>query len=139
MSVPEDRWYSQDHEWVLVRGQGPHGEGPREESIVRIGITDYAQRQLGDIVFIEFPAISGSVERGDAVGTVESTKSVSEVFAPVAGEVVARNAELDDSPELVNSDPYGEGWMIEIKLTDALVKGSLLDAEGYRALIEEQT
>jgi len=131
--VPDDRRYSEDHEWVL-----PSAQSPREEAIVRIGITDYAQSQLGDIVFVQLPNVGDSVEQGQPVGEVESTKSVSEVFAPVAGEVVARNADLEDSPDLANVDPYGDGWMIEIKLADALAMESLLDAQGYRGLIGEQ-
>lgn len=127
--VPEEPRYSEDHEWVLASGEGT----------VRVGITDYAQKQLGDIVFLELPQVGDSVAQGDAVGTVESTKSVSEVYAPVAGEVVARNDALDDSPELVNLDPYGEGWMLEIKLTDASAMDALLSAADYRMFIAEET
>jgi glycine cleavage system H protein len=127
--VPEEPRYSEDHEWVLASGEGT----------VRVGITDYAQKQLGDIVFLEFPQVGDSVARGDAVGTVESTKSVSEVYAPVAGEVVARNDALDDCPELVNLDPYGEGWMLEIKLTGASAMDALLSAADYRTFIAEET
>lgn len=125
--VPEELRYTPDHEWVLTSAEGT----------VRIGITDFAQTQLGDIVHVELPGVGDSVLTGDAVGEVESTKSVSEVFAPVAGEVMARNDALESSPELVNSDPYGEGWMIEIKLADASAMDSLLSAEDYRILIEE--
>jgi len=125
--VPEELRYSPAHEWVLTTVRGT----------VRVGITDYAQTQLGDIIHVELPLVGDSVALGDPVGEVESTKSVSEVFAPVAGEVVARNGALEDSPELVNSDPYGEGWMIEIKLADASAMDSLMGANDYRKLIED--
>jgi glycine cleavage system H protein len=126
--VPEKLRYSPEHEWVLTSTEGT----------VRVGITDYAQRQLGDIVHVELPLVGDSVMLGDPVGEVESTKSVSEVFSPVAGEVVARNDDLEDNPELVNIDPYGEGWMIEIKLADASAMDSLLGAEDYRLLLDEE-
>jgi glycine cleavage system H protein len=126
--VPEELRYSPAHEWVLTTVKGT----------VRVGITDYAQTQLGDIVHVELGLVGDSVALGDPVGEVESTKSVSEVFAPVAGEVVARNDALEDSPELVNSDPYGEGWMIEIKLADESAMNSLMSAKDYRMLIEEE-
>lgn len=125
--VPEELRYTPEHEWVLASA----------ESTVRIGITDYAQRQLGDVVYVQLPLVGASLASGEPVGEVESTKSVSEVFAPVAGEVVARNDALEDSPELLNSDPYGEGWMIEIKVTETSAMDSLMSAEDYRMLIEE--
>ncbi len=125
--VPEDLRYTPEHEWVLASAEGT----------VRVGVTDYAQTQLGDVVLVQLPQVGDSVAAGDPVGEVESTKSVSEVFAPVAGEVVARNDALEDNPELLNSDPYGEGWMIEIKLAEASVLDSLLDAQDYRMLIDE--
>ncbi|MGQ0716334.1 MAG: glycine cleavage system protein GcvH [Pseudonocardiales bacterium] len=125
--VPEELWYTQEHEWVL----------PSAEGTVRVGITDYAATQLGDVVYVQLPLVGDTVTTGDPVGEVESTKSVSEVFAPVAGEVVACNDALDGNPELVNSDPYGEGWMIEIKLTETSEVDSLLGAEDYRSLIEQ--
>ncbi|MGH3785528.1 MAG: glycine cleavage system protein GcvH [Pseudonocardiaceae bacterium] len=125
--VPDDLRYTPEHEWVL----------PSAEGTLRIGITDYAQTQLGDVVLVQLPPVGDSVAVGDPVGEVESTKSVSEVFAPVAGEVVARNVALEDNPELVNSDPYGEGWMIEIKPAAASAMGTLMDAKDYRMLIDE--
>ncbi|MGH3811868.1 MAG: glycine cleavage system protein GcvH [Pseudonocardiaceae bacterium] len=125
--VPEELRYTPEHEWVL----------PSAEDTVRVGVTDYAATQLGDVVYVRLPLVGDSVTAGDPVGEVESTKSVSDVFAPVTGEVVARNDALEDSPELVNSDPYGEGWMIEIKLTETSEIGSLLGAEDYRSLIEQ--
>lgn len=125
--VPEDLRYTPEHEWVRRTG----------EDTVRIGITHYAQEQMGDVVFVRLPEVGQAVTPGDAVGEVESTKSVSDVFVPLAGEVVASNAELDSSPELVNSDPYGAGWMIEVRLADATSPESLLDSSGYRELIEQ--
>ncbi len=125
--VPEDLQYTPEHEWVQRTG----------EDTVRIGITHYAQEQMGDVVFVRLPEVGQAVTAGEAVGEVESTKSVSDVFVPLAGEVVACNTELDSSPELVNSDPYGAGWMIEIRLADAGSPESLLDSSGYRELIEQ--
>jgi len=125
---PDDLRYSAKHEWVRV------GSGPT----ARVGITDYAQNSLGDIVFVQMPEPGTTVEPGDSIGEVESTKSVSEIFAPLAGTVVARNDVLDATPELVNSDPYGDGWMIEIELTDPAQLDELLDAGGYAAVIGEE-
>jgi glycine cleavage system H protein len=125
--VPEELHYTAQHEWLR---QSEDAQG----SVVRIGITDYAQDALGDVVFVQLPAVGDTVTAGEACGEVESTKSVSEVYAPVAGEVVARNEALDASPELVNSDPYGEGWMFEVRAS-APADG-LLDAATYSALIE---
>jgi glycine cleavage system H protein len=125
--VPEELRYTPQHEWVLADAEGT----------VRIGITDYAQRQLGDVVYVQLPPVGNSVASGESVGEVESTKSVSELFAPVAGEVIACNDDLRDNPGLVNSDPYGGGWMIEVKLAQRSATDSLMGAEGYRMLIEE--
>ncbi len=125
--VPDDLKYTRAHEWVQSTG----------EDTVRVGITHYAQDQLGDVVFVQLPDAGEAVGAGSAVGEVESTKSVSDVYAPVAGEVVARNEKLDSTPELINSDPYGAGWMLEIRVADAASLASLLDADGYRALIEQ--
>jgi glycine cleavage system H protein len=125
--VPDDLRYTAEHEWVLLNDEGT----------VRIGVTDYAQKQLGDVVYIQLPRLGDSVAAGEPVGEIESTKSVSDVFAPLEGEVVARNEALEDSPDLVNSDPYGAGWMIEIKLAQAAAVDSLMIAEEYRALIGE--
>ncbi|MGH3978705.1 MAG: glycine cleavage system protein GcvH [Pseudonocardiaceae bacterium] len=124
--IPEELRYTQEHEWVESTG----------EDTVRVGITDYAQSQLGDVVFVQLPEAGAPVTPGKPVGEVESTKSVSDIFAPLAGQVVARNSDLDGSPELVNSDPYGAGWMVEIRLSDPSELGSLLTAEEYRRLIE---
>jgi glycine cleavage system H protein len=125
--VPDDLKYTDEHEWVARLG----------EDSVRIGITDFAQTQLGDVVFVQLPAVGERVTAGQAVGEVESTKSVSDINMPVAGEVTGRNDALDDSPELVNSDPYGEGWMIEIKLADPSQVDGLLDAAAYQGLTEQ--
>ncbi|UOZ04554.1 MULTISPECIES: glycine cleavage system protein GcvH [unclassified Amycolatopsis] len=127
MSVPEELRYTEEHEWVATRG---------EDTLVRIGITEYAQDQLGDVVFVDLPEAGRHVGAGDVFGEVESTKSVSELFAPVDGEIVAVNNAVADSPELINSDPYGEGWLIEIRLEDPSALEALLEAEAYGALIK---
>jgi glycine cleavage system H protein len=120
---PDDLLYTAEHEWV--RQPGEH------EGSVRVGITDYAQDQLGDIVYVQLPEVGSTVSAGDAVGELESTKSVSDVFAPVGGEVVAANEALDATPELVNSDPYGAGWLFEIVPSDTAALDDLLDAAAY--------
>jgi glycine cleavage system H protein len=125
MDIPSDLRYSTDHEWARV-----------EEGRVRIGITDYAQDALGDVVFVEVPEVGTKVERGASISEVESTKSVSEIYAPVSGVIAEVNADLADSPERLNHDPYGEGWICIIEPTDPAQLDELLDAEGYRALIE---
>lgn len=125
MDIPSDLRYSTDHEWARV-----------EEGRVRIGITDYAQDALGDVVFVEVPEVGAKVERGVSFSEVESTKSVSEIYAPVSGTIAEINAELADSPERLNDDPYGEGWICIIEPTEPTQLDELLDAEGYRALIE---
>jgi glycine cleavage system H protein len=136
--IPEDLRYSADHEWVrTVDGSSDARSDTDGVTVVRVGITDYAQNSLGDIVFVQMPEPGTTIEPGDAIGEVESTKSVSEIFAPVAGTVLARNDALDSSPELVNSDPYGDGWMIDIELTDPAQLDELLDANGYAEVIGE--
>ncbi|MCY7366109.1 MAG: glycine cleavage system protein GcvH [Frankiaceae bacterium] len=129
--MAEDVKYTAEHEWITVVGSGG-------DAVLRIGITPYAQEALGDIVFVTLPAVGTEVSAGQALGEVESTKSVSDVYAPVAGTVTARNEQLDGAPELVNSDPQGEGWMIEIRPADgvdaALAGEGLLDLEAYTAL-----
>lgn len=122
LEYPEDLRYTSDHEWLRE-----HGEG-----VVRVGITSYAQDALGDVVYVSLPAVGDELTVGDACGEVESTKSVSDVYAPLAGEVVAINDALDATPELLNSDPYGEGWMMEIKLANAADLDGLLDVGAYR-------
>jgi glycine cleavage system H protein len=123
MNIPDDLRYSEEHEWVRV-------EGTR----VRIGITDYAQDALGDIVFIELPEVGSQVEVGGQLGEVESTKSVSEIYAPLSGTVAAVNDALANAPETINQDPYGEGWICELELAAGADPGGLLDAAAYDEL-----
>ncbi|GAA1204210.1 glycine cleavage system protein GcvH [Pseudonocardia alaniniphila] len=123
--IPEDLRYTEAHEWVRDLGDG----------VVRIGITDHAQSQLGDVVFVQLPAVGDTVTAGAAVGEVESTKSVSDIYAPVSGTVVAVNDSLENSPELINSGPYQAGWMMDVRLADdAAALGDLLDATAYGEL-----
>ncbi|HTY71142.1 MAG TPA: glycine cleavage system protein GcvH [Actinomycetes bacterium] len=123
---PDDLKYTAEHEWV--RPEGAH---------VRVGITDYAQEQLGDVVFVSLPGVGDQVSAGESCGEVESTKSVSDIYAPVSGVVTARNETLSDSPDLVNSDPYGGGWLFEIEPADPAATDALLDAAAYRGQIGE--
>lgn len=129
MTYPEDVKYTSEHEWV--RGAG-ESSGP-----VRVGITQYAQDALGDIVYVTLPEVGAEVARGDSCGELESTKSVSDIYAPLTGTVVARNEALDATPELINSDPYGEGWMIELEPSKAEEFDELLDAATYQAEVEK--
>jgi glycine cleavage system H protein len=124
--IPDDLRYTAEHEWVKVVPGG-----------VRVGITDHAQEALGDIVFVTLPEAGTEVQAGQSLGEVESTKSVSDIYAPVSGEVVTRNEVLDARPELVNADPYGEGWMIELRPSEPSAVDALLDAAGYGKLIAE--
>lgn len=121
--IPEDLRYTPEHEWVRSAGE-----------VVRVGITHYAQDSLGDVVFVELPEPGAEVEAGASIGEIESTKSVSDVCAPVAGTVSARNEALGDSPDLINSDPYGQGWMLEIRPSDSSAAEGLLDAAAYEKL-----
>ena len=125
MDVPEDLRYSSDHEWART-----------DTGRLRVGITDYAQDALGDVVFVELPTPGTTVEAGGLIGEVESTKSVSEIYAPVAGEVVAANSALSDAPEKLNADPYGEGWVCEIVPVDPSSLDALLDSGAYRQLTD---
>jgi glycine cleavage system H protein len=127
VNTPEDLKYTAEHEWVRAA----------EGHTLRVGITDYAQSALGDIVFVSLPSIGTAVIPGQPLGEVESTKSVSDVFAPVAGTVLARNDALEGQPELLNSDPYGEGWIVEIEVADIGVLNTLLSADAYQALVDE--
>jgi glycine cleavage system H protein len=127
--TPEDLRYTAQHEWARARESDGGG------TVVRIGITDYAQEQLGDIVFVQLPSVGTAVTGGEPFGEVESTKSVSDVYAPVTGTIIARNDALDSQPELVNSDPYGEGWIAEIQVDDPAILDSLLDAAAYQAVL----
>ncbi|MBA2282036.1 MAG: glycine cleavage system protein GcvH [Actinomycetota bacterium] len=125
MNVPDELRYSKDHEWVRL-----------EDGKVRIGITDYAQDTLGDVVFVQLPEVGSTLEAGAACGEVESTKSVSDIYAPITGSVVEVNAELVDAPNKLNDDPYGDGWICIIEPDDPAQLAELLDAGGYRALVE---
>jgi glycine cleavage system H protein len=128
-SLPEDLRYTEEHEWVLRIGP----------TRIRVGITDYAQSQLGDVVFVQLPAVDTDVTTGESIAEVESTKSVSDIYAPLSGKVVAVNELLDAEPETVNTDPYGDGWMFELGFTDASALddavSKLLDAAGYQVVI----
>jgi glycine cleavage system H protein len=126
--IPEDLHYTAEHEWVRQPGS--------TDGSVRIGITDYAQDALGDIVYVQLPETGTQIAAGEAVGELESTKSVSEIYAPVAGEVVARNESLEQTPELVNSDPYAAGWLFELAPSNADDLAGLLDAATYAATID---
>lgn len=125
MNVPDDLRYSPDHEWARL-----------EDGRIRIGITDYAQDTLGDVVFVQVPDVGTKVAAGDSFGEVESTKSVSDVYAPVGGTVVEVNADLADAPNRLNEDPYGEGWICVIEPEDAAAFDGLLDADAYRSLLD---
>jgi glycine cleavage system H protein len=129
--IPADLHYTAEHEWVRRSG----------EDTVRIGITDFAQTALGDVVFVQLPDVGSEVAVGESFGEVESTKSVSDLYAPVSGKVVAVNSDLDGSPQLVNSDPYGAGWLLDVQASDVAALESsvaeLLDAEAYRGTLTE--
>ena len=124
MNVPAELKYTKEHEWIRVEG---------EESVV--GITDYAQSQLGDIVFVECETVGDALEAGETFGTVEAVKTVSDLYLPVAGEVLEFNEELEGEPELVNKDPYGKGWIVKIKISDETELDGLLNADAYKAII----
>jgi glycine cleavage system H protein len=124
---PQDHRYTKDHEWIEVAGDRG-----------RVGITDYAQKQLGDVVFLELPEVGRSLKAGEQFGTVESVKAVSELYSPVAGEVVEVNAALAAKPEAINKDPYGEAWMIVLKMADPAGVAALLDAAAYQALVDSE-
>lgn len=129
MSKVVENWlYSKEHEWVEVLS----------ETRVRVGITDFAQNQLGDLVFVEIPQIGDEVTADQTMGTVESVKAVSDLFSPVSGKVVEVNTELEDNPEVINTDPYGQGWMIVIELSNPDELSVLLNAEQYAAFVEEE-
>lgn len=127
MNIPEDLKFTTEHEWIRIDGD-----------IATVGITDYAQEQLGDIVFIELPEEQENVEKGDTFGVVESTKSVSDLYVPLTGTVIETNDPLLDSPEIVNEDPYGEGWMLRLKIKRPNEVKELIDSKAYQKLIEEE-
>lgn len=124
MNVPAELKYTKEHDWIRVEG---------EEAVV--GITDYAQSQLGDIVFVECETVGDALEAGETFGTVEAVKTVSDLYLPVAGEVLEFNEELEGEPELVNKDPYGKGWIVKIKISDETELDGLLNADAYKAII----
>jgi glycine cleavage system H protein len=128
--IPADLYYTEEHEWVQRTG----------DDTVRVGITDYAQSALGDVVFVQLPDVDAEVTAGESFGEVESTKSVSDLYAPVSAKVVAVNGDLEANPQLVNSDPYGEGWLVDLRVEagslDDGLRG-LLDADGYRGTVTE--
>ena len=132
MATPDDRRYTDQHEWALVQGT----EGA--DTVVRVGITDHAQDALGDIVFVQLPEVGAEVGPGTPIGEVESTKSVSDIYSPVSGVVSAVNDALTDAPETVNGDPYGAGWLVEIRVSgdDGDPIGGLLDAAAYEAVVD---
>jgi glycine cleavage system H protein len=128
--IPADLYYTEEHEWVQRTG----------DATVRVGITDYAQSALGDVVFVQLPDVGADVTAGESFGEVESTKSVSDLYAPVSAKVVAVNGDLEANPQLVNSDPYGEGWLIDLRIEDSSLDDALaglLDPDGYRATVTE--
>ncbi|TFV77620.1 glycine cleavage system protein GcvH [Blastococcus sp. CT_GayMR19] len=138
MATPNDRRYTEQHEWALVQGEEGAGAAANAGVIVRVGITDHAQDALGDIVFVQLPEVGEEVGPGNPIGEVESTKSVSDVYAPVAGTVSAVNTVLADAPETINADPYGDGWLVEISVAgeNGDPTGALLDAAAYEALVD---
>ena len=125
MSIPAELKYTQDHEWVRVEGD-----------VATVGVTEFAQGELGDVVFVEIETEGETLDKGETFGTVEAVKTVSDLFMPVGGEVTEFNEALADDPELVNKDPYGEGWMIKIKVADTAELADLMDADAYKAMIE---
>jgi glycine cleavage system H protein len=127
MTTPEDSRYAKSHEYVHVEGD-----------VGTVGITDYAQKELGDVVFVELPSVGTQLDAGDELGSIESVKAVSELFAPVSGEVVEVNERLREKPELVNTDPYGDGWMVRIRMTDATEVDELMNAEEYEEYCEAE-
>ena len=127
MEIPEQLYYTEDHEW-----------GELEDGMMRVGITDYAQHELGDIVFVELVEVGTTVAKGDPIGTVESVKAVSEIYAPVDGEVFEVNGTLTDTPELVNQDCYGEAWMVILKVKDPAQTDTLMHAQAYQAYVQAE-
>lgn len=124
MNFPQNLRYTNEHEWIRVEGD-----------IAYVGITDYAQEQLGDIVFVDIPTVGESLEAGETFGTIEVVKTISDLFLPVGGEVLEQNGALEENPELVNKDPYGEGWLIKMKPVELKDVENLLDAEAYKAVV----
>lgn len=124
MNIPEDLKYTKDHEWIKI-----------ENDVATVGITDFAQGELGDIVYVDVETLDETIDQNEVFGSVEAVKTVSDLFMPLSGEIINFNEDLEDAPEKVNSDPYGEGWIIKIKLSDTLQIDSLLNAEAYKEVI----
>jgi len=125
MNLPSELKYTKDHEWIKIEGD-----------VATVGITEFAQGELGDIVYVDIDTLDDTVEEGEVFGSVEAVKTVSDLFMPLTGEVIEFNEELEDEPEMVNSDPYGKGWMIKIKISDSSQINNLLDAAAYKELIQ---
>ena len=132
MNIPEELKYTSDHEWIRIETE----QADDGSAIVTVGITDFAQGELGDVVFVEIETVGESMSKGDVFGTVEAVKTVSDLFMPVSGEIIEKNENLDNAPEQVNSDPYADGWMIRIKVTDQAELEELLDAAAYKDSVE---
>jgi len=126
MNIPSNLYYTKDHEWILVDGN----EG-------KVGITDFAQHELGDIVFVEVETVGKTLNQGEVFGTIEAVKTVSDLFLPMSGEILEKNPALESQPELINKDPYGDGWIIKVKISNPSEISNLLNAEAYKALIGE--
>ena len=124
MSIPNNLKYTKEHEWVLVEG-----------SVGTIGVTDYAQGELGDVVYVDIDPALSEIKKGESIGTIEAVKTVSDIFAPYSGKVIELNNEVKDNPEIVNTDPYGKGWMIKVEISNTADLADLLDASAYQALI----
>lgn len=125
MNIPENLLYSEDHEWIRIEGDEAY-----------VGITDFAQKELGDIVFVEVETVDETLDKGETFGTIEAVKTVSDMFMPVGGTVLEVNEQLEDNPELINKDPYGDGWIIKMKIEDSAESDGLLDHNAYKATIE---
>ncbi|MEJ5265648.1 MAG: glycine cleavage system protein GcvH [Bacteroidales bacterium] len=126
MNIPSNLYYTKDHEWILVDG-----------SEAKVGITDFAQHELGDIVFVEVETVGKTLSQGDVFGTIEAVKTVSDLFLPMSGEILEKNPALESKPELINKEPYGEGWIIKVKISNPEEVSNLLNADAYKALIGE--
>jgi glycine cleavage system H protein len=124
MNIPNNLKYTKEHEWILVEG-----------NLGTIGVTDYAQGELGDVVYVDIDPALNEIKKGESIGTIEAVKTVSDIYAPFSGKVVEQNEEIKDSPELVNSDPYGKGWMLKVEISDSSELADLLDDAAYQALI----
>jgi len=126
MNFPDNLRYSSQHEWILVEG-----------TLGKVGITDFAQSELGDVVFVELAPVGKKVRAGESLGTIEAVKTVAELYSPVSGEVIALNDKVNSTPEIVNKDPYGEGWMVQLRITDAKELEALMNADAYKKLVEQ--